>query len=411
MERSGADPRGRSSDTSGTSNARWLSGLLAEPLGDRSELFTFVLPASWVLCVAVPLVGSILLARPALGLPLLAAAMWFGLLRLARWLSPPARCERLLARGHYQAATELCRRELNVRGPTAWQGNRRLAWLNRLTAALLGMGEIGEASVAALEALAERPDPETLANCAQSLLWLNRYNEAVTAARLALSLTKERSVSSHAVLATVLLAEGRPAEAQAAAAAGMADVEALLPFVQPAHHVSLLAALCRADRMLGDEPQAQKHLAALKRAAGRNLSFQARVLVEEADERASAGDNEAALQLLQRATELAPHYVWWFAHQPHTLIELHSDRQLHELLARARAAWTRNAGGATGDRAPEYGAAPAAYVAMELAAAQERGYVRPAPHASRRALTVQMLTVACTLGLLVWWTWRFFLSG
>ena len=381
------------------------------PTGDRSQLFTLALAGSWMLCVALPLAVSVWMDRSWHGLPLLGVAVWFVLLRAARWISPATRCTRLLARGEYVQAIGLCEGELALAGPNAWRGTRRVAWLNRRTNALLGAGRLSEALVAALEAVEARPDPETLANCAECLLWLNRYQEAAEAARMALALTRERSVSGLAVRAHTLLAEGRPAEAQAMAQAGMADVEALLPFVRPAHHVALLAALCRAERALDDATQAQKHLAMLRRAARRNPLLQAQALLEEADGLATGDDTARAQarELLDRAVQLAPHYVCWFLQQPYTLHELRGEPQFAQLAQRARADWVRAV--AVTARLPEQGAPPATFVAVELAAAQQRGYVRPAPSASRSALVVQALTLAGTLALLVWWTWRFFLVG
>jgi tetratricopeptide (TPR) repeat protein len=380
------------------------------PSGDRSQLFTLGLAASWVLCVALPLTISVLLERSARGLPLLGVAVWVVLLRVARRLTPTARCDRLLLYGDYAQALALCEQELAVASPAAWVGTRRIAWMNRRANALLRSGHLSAALVAALEALDARPDPETVANCAECLLWLNRYPEANTAARIALSLTRERSVSANAVLAHILLAEGRPAEAQALAQAGMADIEALLPFVQPAHHVALLAALCRAERTLDDITHARRHLAALQQAARRDPMLQAQAMLEEADGLAtgSGEDRVQALDLLAHAIQLAPHYVCWFLAQPHTLLELRDEPQLASLAARARANWLV-ACGSMG--APEAGAPPATFVAVELSAAQARGYVRPAPYASWRALVVQVLALAGTLTLLIWWTWRFFLVG
>jgi tetratricopeptide (TPR) repeat protein len=405
-----ADPPTRSRSLSGRLSSL-PRDLQARTVGDRSAAFTLALAGAWVICVALPLATSVLLARPFRGLPLLGPAIWLALLRGARWVSPPARCDRLLQRGRYAEAAALCEGELSLRGPSAWHGNRRLAWLNRLTSALLGAGRLGEASVAALEALAERPDPETLANLAQCLLVLNRYQEAAEAARMALSLTRNRSVSAHAVLANVLMAEGRPAEAQAMAQSGMADIEALLPYVQPAHHVALLAALCRADRALSDDERARVHLAALRKAAGHNPLLQAYMLLEEADARASWGDVDGAFGLLEQASQLAPHLACWFVQQPYTLDELMGDPQLPDLVDRAHSEWVRRAGADSARLAPDQGAAPPAYVAMELAGAQQRASIRPAPHASWQALVVQVTTVGATLALLVWWTWTFFLSG
>lgn len=381
------------------------------PVGDRSQIFALVLGGAWVVFAALPLALSMLIGRPARGLPLLGVAVWFVLLRGARWLSPASRCDELLRRGDYAEARALCDTELAIGGPTAWHGNRRIAWLNRRTSALLGVGQLSAALVAALEALEARPDPETLANCAQCLLWLNRYNEAAGAARLALSLTRERSISSHAVLANVLLAEGRPAEAQAMAQAGVADIEALLPLVQPAHHVALLAVLCRIERALDNAALADTHLATLRRVARRNPLLRAYALLEEADELATGEEDERAqaFELLERAIQLAPHYACWYVTQPFTVHELRDEPRFTLLVEWARTIWSRNTG--SGGQLPDQGAPPTAFVAMELAMAQQRGYVRPAPHASRRALAVQVLTLAGTLALLVCWTWRFFLQG
>lgn len=370
-----------------------------------------VLSGAWVVFAALPLVLSILIGRPARGLPLLGVAVYFALLRVARWLSPASRCDQLLRRGDYAEAQALCDTELVVQGSTAWRGNRRVAWLNRRTSALLGVGRLSEALVAALEALEARPDPETLANCAQCLLWLNRYDEAAGAARLALSLTRERSISSHTVLANVLLAEGRPAEAQAMAQAGVADIEALLPLAQPAHHVALLAVLCRIERVLDNTVMARAHLATLRHVARRNPLLRGYALLEEADGLATGDDDERAqaFELLERAIQLAPHYACWYVAQPYTLHELRDEPRFTLLMEWARTTWSRNTG--LSSTVPDHGAPPTSFVAMELAMAQQRGYVRPAPHASRRALVIQVLTLAGTLALLVCWTWRFFLQG
>ncbi|HEX9413652.1 MAG TPA: hypothetical protein VF916_09135, partial [Ktedonobacterales bacterium] len=258
---------------------------------------------------------------------------------------------------------------------------------------------------------AAHPNPETLGNCAQCLLWLNRYEEAATAARLAQSLTRERSVSAHAVLAHVLLAHGQPAEAEAMARSGLSDVEALLPFAQSAHRVSLLAALCRAERALDDPILAHKHLRALQKAARHNPFLEAQVLMEEADELAS-GDEAAqarALALLERASHLAPHYVCWHAQQPATLFEVRSAPRYAALIEEAHASWTRIGGPSRVP--PKASAALAARIASQLAVARERGSARPAAHQNWDALAAQGFALLGTLALLVWWTWRFFLAG
>jgi tetratricopeptide (TPR) repeat protein len=401
---------GQSLAAAGTPAHRGPPALKVQLVGDHSRYFTLALAASWMLIVAVPLIVSVWQDSSWHGIPLLGVAIWFALQRAARWILPAAHCDRLLRRGEYAQAQAVCERALGVTGSNAWHGNRRIAWLNHRTTALLGAGCLSQALVAALEAVDARPDPETLANCAECLLWLNRYQEAAEAARAALALTRERSVSGLAVLAHTLLAEGRPAEAQALAQAGMADVEALLPFVRPTHHVALLTALCRAERTLDDFAQAHKHLAMLRRAARRNPLLQAQALLEAADGLATGDDAERgqAYALLEQAIQLAPHYVCWFLTQPLTLHELRGDPHFAQLAQRAREDWVR---AANSPLPPEQGAPPPTFVAVELAAVRERGYVRPAPAASWRALVAQALTLGGTLALMVWWTWRFFLLG
>jgi hypothetical protein len=380
-------------------------------IGDRSRLYVIGLAASWVVCVALPLGLSTLLGRFAFGLPLLGVGIWFVALRVGRLASPPARCDRLLARGQFTPAIALCEGELAVGGEDAWRGTRRLAWLIRLGNALAGVGRYGAGLVLAVEALAAHPNPETLASCAQCLLWLNRYEEAEEAARLALKLTRGRSVSANAVVATVALAKGLPAEAEAAARSGLSDAEALLPFVQPAHQAALLAALSRAEREVGEDAQAAKHLRALRRVARHNPLLQAQALMEEADALASGPlpTRLEALERMTRAAALAPHYVCWFLSQPATLFEVRGEPMYAATLETAHAAWQ-------GALPPAEAGAPAGapsrvHIAVELAAAEERGYTRPARHASATALVIQACALVGTLGLLIWWTWRFFILG
>jgi tetratricopeptide (TPR) repeat protein len=378
--------------------------------GDRNRLFTLALVATWILFVALPILASVALERPFRGLPLLGVAIWFVLLRSVRWLTPPSRCERLLRRGQYANAVELCARELALQGSAEWQGTRRIAWLNRRTTALLGAGRLSEALTSALDALEARPDPETLAECGQCLLALNRYDEAERVARLAFALTRERSINALAVLADVLLAQGRPAEAQALAGAGLADISALLPFVQPAHHAALLAALARAERGLDHFKAAHERLIALRRVTRRNPVLQAQALLEEADALAQCdpAGRDAAFVALEAAIERGPQAVCWFLEQPYTLHELRDDPRFAPLAARARAEWLRLAASRV---PPDAGAPPSAFVAMELTVAEEHGYTRPAAASSRRALAMQGMTLAGTLLLLVLWTWQFFLAG
>lgn len=379
--------------------------------GDRSRLFTLALGASWAVCVGLPLVVSVWLRRPFGGAPLAGVLIWFLLLRLARQASPAAHCDRLLVQGHYAQAVGICERELAIEGPAGWHGNRRVAWLNRRSNALLGAGRLSEALTAAMEALAARPDAETLAIGAQCLLWLNRYEEAEQMARLALTLTRERSINALATLANVLIAQGQPAEAQALATAGLSDIGALLPFVQRAHHMTLIAALCRAERALNQTAQTRARLRTMRRLARRDAALRALALMEEADSFAPAegAEREQAFRAFEQAIWLAPHVVCWYLAQPYTLYEMREDVRYAHLAGRARAEWL---GAATrGGVAPDEGAPPTAYVAMELDIATEKGYAKPAAHASRRALAAQGITLAGTLLLLVLWTWQFFLSG
>lgn len=379
--------------------------------GDQSRLFTLALSASWVACVALPLAASELLRRPFHGLPLFGVAFWFVLLRLARGISPAAHCDRLLARGQYTEAEALCARELAVEGSRAWRGNRRLSWLNRRSNALLGSGRLSEALTSAMEAVSARPDAETLAICAQCLLWLNRYDEAGRVARLALTLTRERSINAIAVLANVYIAHGQPAQAQALASAGLNDISALLPFVQPAHHVALLAALCRAERALDQTSATGDRLRTLQHLARRNPMLLAMALMEEVDSFAPAEGSarEQAFATLEKAVWLAPHVVCWYLAQPFALYEMRDDMRFAHLAEQAHSEWVRLA--TRDDVAPDVGAPPAAFVDVELAIAEEAGFAKPAAHASRRALAAQGITLAGTLLLLVLWTWQFFLLG
>jgi tetratricopeptide (TPR) repeat protein len=239
------------------------------------------------------------------------------------------------------------------------------------------------------------------------LLYLDRDEEAADTARQALTLTRERSVMAHAIMGAVYVRTGRPAEAQAATEAGLADMEALLPFARKAHHVALLAARCQADRMLRDMPQAAHDLATMRKGAGTNAVLQASVALEQADTASSMGNTDEALAALRRAIVLAPHGAAWYASQPHTFQELRGDARFEAALAQARETWREHAGPLT----PEQGAAPPAYIAIELAAPPHRAHARPARHASWRALLTQALTLGGTLALLVWWTWHFFLSA
>jgi hypothetical protein len=237
---------------------------------------------------------------------------------------------------------------------------------------------------------------------------LNRYDEAATVARLTLSLTRERSVIAHTVLAEVHLAQRHPAEAQAAANAGLADIEALLPFVQSAHYVAVLAALCRAERLLDHHAPAKRHLATLRKAARGSPSLMVWDHLQHADAQASSGDRDGALRQLDLAMEAAPHATSWFIAQSGTLVSLREEPEFSVMAERAQARWHAQAGLPPG--APESSAALETDVARVLASARILGVARPARHASMGAMLAQGLTLASTLAMLAWWMWRFFLS-
>lgn len=376
---------------------------------DQSRLFTLLLPLGWIAAVAVPILVSVQAARPWGGAPLAGVVLWFGVLRLARWLSPPARADALMRRGKPAQALALCTQALAVSGPGAWVGLRRLIWLNRRTSALLALGRPDEALASALDALAICADPETLGNCALALLRLNRYEEAAHAARLALALTRERSVISQAVLAQVMLAGNRPAEAEALARAGLEDATALLPMVRADHYALCLAAVLRALQIQDITEPMPRYRADLRKAT-RGTALRALALMEEVNAVAPVSaadpsttqdaDYDAAFALLTEATALAPEYVYWYTSQPGTLAALRHDARF---LALQRAAESVFEG---------YRTAPAeATVAAALDYARRTGSARPAPQSSREALLVQVVTLGSTFALLLLWTWRFFLYG
>lgn len=374
-------------------------------VSDQSNLFTRGLAVAWTVAVALPLLASIQAEHPWRGVPLLGVVLWFGLLRLARWLSPASRADALAARGKYQEALALCEQALCVAGEHAWVGTRRLVWLNRRTNALLGLGRAGDALVSALEALAFSPDPETLGNCAMALLRLNRYEEATGAARLALALTRERSVIGHAVLAQVMMARGMRAEAEALASAGAEDAGMLQPLVRTEYYAMCLAVASRSIRLLGRKDQAKRYFDDLRKITGTSPFTRCLALVEEADGIAARGDaTEQApriFELLATARELAPSYVYWYLTQPGTFQRFAEDERLITV---------RDA--ATTYLAETALAAPTIEtVATTLAAAQHNPRPRPAPQASREALLVQVITLGGTFALLLLWTWHFYLSG
>src|SRR5215469_12009325 len=218
------------------------------PVRDQSRIFTYILAITWLVGVAMPILASLISGNPAMGVPLLGVVFWYLLVRGARWLSPAAQADSLMQRGRYKEALALCERALAIEGDGAWVGTRRMVWLNRRTTALISLGCQDQALQASLDALTVSADPETLGNCALALLRLNRYDEAIASARLALALTRERSVLCHGVLAMAMLAKGKPAEAEAAAAAGLEDSRSLYPFVRLERYSICLAATARAIR-------------------------------------------------------------------------------------------------------------------------------------------------------------------
>ncbi|HEV2403943.1 MAG TPA: hypothetical protein VGR88_00740, partial [Ktedonobacterales bacterium] len=182
-----------------------------KPIRDLSQPFSRWLALAWLIIVCAPLVASVLLDTPVDGLPLLGIVVWIVLLRYARRLSPALRADMLTRSGKYTQALDMAERALAVDGEGAWMGPRRLVWLNRRTTALLALGEYDAALGSAIEALVSHADSETISNCAQALVRLNRYEEATRAARLALALSRERSLTAQTSLAMVMLASGRPA--------------------------------------------------------------------------------------------------------------------------------------------------------------------------------------------------------
>jgi tetratricopeptide (TPR) repeat protein len=371
-------------------------------IADRSRQFSVLLVASWVLLVAIPIGLSIYSNQSVQGAPLVGVLLWFVFLRVARWISPAARADGLMRRGRAKDALVLADRALAVNGRSAWTGTRRLVWLNRRTNALLALARTSDALQSALQAVGASADPETLANLSLSLLWLNRYDEAARAARLVIELTRERSVLAHTVFASVNLAQGMPAEAEALARAGLADVQALLPLVKPEHHVLALAALARAERAQGERAVARELLRDIREAAGQSQALRAVARIAEAEDLTDLEDDEKtrekAFALLDDAAKRWPAYTNWYLTQPNTLPRLRQDERLTRLVETAQSAL-----------ASQQGTAPNAQtVATALDIAEKEASAIPAKQASRAAIGLQVLTLAATLILLLAWTWRFF---
>jgi tetratricopeptide (TPR) repeat protein len=304
--------------------------------------------------------------------------------------------------GKYASALVRCDRALALTGRSAWIGSRRLAWLNRRTTALLGLGRADEALQAALDAIAESPDSETLGNCALALLRLNRLDEASQVARQVMDLTRERSVVAHTVLAGVKLHRGMPAEAEALARAGLTDVKALMPLVKADHHTLCLSILCRAQRMQSQLEEQRAILGDLRRAAATDPTLQVMGLMEEIDGLPDTPQgHDRGFDLLEASHEVAPHYVLWYITQPGVLTRLRGDRRFLPYLDQATEEFQRFA-----ERAPT---AETTRDALEKAALSATP--TPARQSSQGALLAQVLTLSGTLALLLLWIWRFFVAG
>lgn len=369
-------------------------------VADLGEMFTIVATLAWLGLVALPLGLSLALGQSANGLPLLGVAAWLVFLRMARWLSPAARADLLLRRGRYSEALAMCDKSLAVTGERAWVGRRRLIWLNRRATALLGLGHYNETLLAALHAMEESPDPETIATCALALLRLNRYEEAIAAARIVSGVTHERSVRANATLAACMLARGQPAEAEALASASLADIEALTPYVRRESYAGCLSALVRArlaQKRLDGPKGARAALARLRRLARNAPATRAVALIEEAALLAATRDAETEAnseeieRLAKQARALAPGYSLWRLAQFDAPPTSMSGYLLDGLRAQS-------------ERAPSAGA-----VATLLRQAQTRMRPRPATMSSSSALLAQIITVAATLALLAIWTLIFFI--
>lgn len=370
--------------------------------GDRSRIFTVGLAISWFLVVALPIIISVRLSQPVDGLPLLGVMVWYGGLRLARLLSPAVRADADMRRGDYEAAAERCQRALAIEGTSAWRGTRRLVWLNRYTTALWMLGRPDEALHAALEAITISSDPETLGNCAAALLALNRYAEASGAARLAQSLSRERSISANAALAGAMLARGLPAEAEALALAAFTDTQALLPLARREHYTACLAALCRSERALKREQAASQAFIVLQNAPKNIPALRALALVEEAERQTTDAEGcDRAFAILNEAFDLNAPYVLWYFTQPDSFKWMRDDPRFLRTVAAADERETRLATSAVALE----------QVTLVLAQAQKTGHPRPAPQASRAALLAQILTLTATVAMLAWWTWSFFING
>jgi hypothetical protein len=193
-----------------------------------------------------------------------------------------------------------------------------------------------------------------------------------------------------------------PAEAEALARAGLADVQTLLPLVKAEHHVLDLAVLARAERAQGERAVARELLRDIRDAGSHSQTLRAVARIAEAEDLADLEDDEKnrekAFALLEDAAKRWPAYTNWYLTQPKTLSKLRADERLAPLLAAAQSALTTQQ-----ETAPK-----AQTVAIALDIGEKEATARPAKQASRAAIGLQVLTLAATLILLLLWTWRFF---
>jgi hypothetical protein len=227
-----------------------------------------------------------------------------------------------------------------------------------------------------------------------------------------------------------MLAKGKPAEAEAAAAAGLEDSRSLYPFVRLERYTICLAATARAirEQIRHVPPSSESRpfgarrrkgrleivarsealnyekqweiacLNDLRRIGRRSLPLQATAQLEEADSLSDQPEQtERVLALLGSAYQLAPEYCFWYLQQPGTFHRLDEDPRVITL---REAAATMFAGWNTG--APDVEA-----VKKALTDAEGSGHARPAVQSSYPALVAQLITLSSTFTLLLLWTWRF----
>ncbi len=126
-------------------------------------------------------------------------------------------------------------------------------------------------------------------------------------------------------------------------------------------------------------------------------------LLEQADSLAEApAQRDYAFALLEQARKLSPQYVLWYLGQPDTLQGLYEDPRLPLYIATVKAALLE---------IPTVPAPSSTEITAALAATHRSASARPAPQSSQGALTAQILTLAGTVALLVWWAVHFYLTG